>query len=180
MGPEPAAGAGQRGGLAGDNLKVLLAGQGVVAPVVYLLKLTLADCVRRLPDEARRVLGVERTAKMESVADEVVAEQNGRLVAGPPADGGVATADVGFVQDVVVHECGHVHQLDHGRQRMVLLRDLPARPGGQQQQPRAKHLAPILPDVRAEFVDHGQVGEQLVVENLADFLQIVSDRFVQG
>ena len=53
------------------------------------------------------------------MADQVIAQQHGGLVAAEVVDRRALAAKLGFVEHVVVHERGHVDHLDDGGERDV-------------------------------------------------------------
>ena len=80
----------------------------------------------------------------EGQSEEHVAGLRGCVAAVLGVDGGLATAQIGVVEHVVVHERGHVHQLDCGARAdqcgFLLGRGFVDRAAGQDQQ-RAQPLA---------------------------------------
>ena len=86
---------------------------------MHLLHLALADEVGRAADPAAGERRFERGGQVEGVGEEVVAQQDGRLVAPLGVDRRGVAADHGLVEDVVVDERGRVDHLDDRRQHRV-------------------------------------------------------------
>src|SRR5262249_37072050 len=107
------------------------------------------DAVGRLADQPAG-LRVNGAGQVEGVGEQVVAQQDARLVAPAGVDGADVAADGGVVQNVVVHQGGGVDHLDDRPEGGVCGRDRPAGTGGQQQQGGAQALAAVV----------GQVGHQ--------------------
>ena len=99
-------------------------------------------------------LRVEAGAQVVAVADQVVAEQHGRLVAAEVVDRRALAAQLGLVQHVVVHERGHVDHLDDGRDRRRARRSArrTALPASSTQR-RPEHLPAEAADVLDQRVD---------------------------
>ena len=53
------------------------------------------------------------------MADQIIAQQHGGLVAAEVIDGRALAAKLGLVEHVVVHERRHVHHLDDGRDSVM-------------------------------------------------------------
>lgn len=68
---------------------------------------------------------------MIAVADEIIAQHHGRLVAAKVVDRRAVAAQLGLVQDVIVDERRHVDHLHHCRQHEMFLADLAAGLAGQ-------------------------------------------------
>ena len=90
--------------------------------MVDLLHFALADLVGRVADPAAGPCRVERRGQVEGVGEEIVTEQDRRLVAPLGVDGGGMAADHGLIEDVVVHERRRVDHLDDGRQNGMCIR----------------------------------------------------------
>jgi hypothetical protein len=91
----------------------------MIVAVVDLQQLAFADLVCRPRDDAAGELRVEAGAEMVAVADQVIAQQHGGLVAAQVVDRRALAAQLGFVQYIVVNQRRHVDHLDDGGDRDV-------------------------------------------------------------
>ncbi len=130
-GTQAARDGGQFGRLALDDREVVAFVEVEVAAMVDLLHFPLADLVGRVADPAAGAGRVERGGQVEGVGEEIVAQQDGRLVAPLGIDGGGMPPDHGLIEHVVMHERGRVDHLHDGRQHGVGLGERAARPAGQ-------------------------------------------------
>ena len=98
---------------------------------------------------------------------QVVAHDDRHLVAEQGVDRGHATTKHRVVHRVVVHQGGHVDQLDHGRQRDRPRIARARRLVGQEQQRGPEHLPLHLEQVRVDLGDEPEVG----LDDPAQFLR---------
>ncbi len=122
VGTQPAGDGGQLGRLALDDREVRALVEVEVAAMMDLLHLPLADQVGRPADPAAGQGRFERGGQVEGVGEEIVAQQDGRLVAPLGVDRGGVAADHRLIEDVVVHERRRVDHLDDRRQHRVRAR----------------------------------------------------------
>ena len=167
----------QVGGLAADDLEVLVLGDVDVAGLGELVELPFDHAQRDVaehPDDLQRVLRERHRHRLDV---EVVAEQHGDVVAPARMHGEAAAAQVGAVDDVVVHERGGVDELDdrgveHGAIALVA-----AQPGRHQQHGGAHALAAAVLDVAAHLGNQRDARLDVADELLLDRLEITADRF---
>ena len=109
---------------------------------------------------------------MEGMAEEVVAEHDGRLIALQAVHRGALAAHLGLIQDVIVDKGGHVCQFhDDGGIGMGGAEFLPGPGGaqaGDQHQGRPQHFAAVAPDVFHQAIDAGQIAGEFRIEPLLD------------
>ena len=103
------------------------------------------------------------------MADQVIPQQHGRLVAAQVVDRRPLAAQFRLIQHIIMHQRRHVNHLDDGRNREMNIVDRPARTTRQQHEHRSKHLAPKPRDVFGERADAGQIAARFVIESPGDF-----------
>ena len=113
---------------------------------------------------------------MKGVGEEVVAQQDGGLVAPLGVDRGGMAPDHGLVEDVVVDERGRVNHLDDRRQDRMRGDERAARLAGKQQQRRPQPLAAEVRGVIDELLDEGEPAPQLGREDPLGLLELGGDR----
>jgi hypothetical protein len=133
----------QVGGLAADDVEVLVLGDVGIAVLGELVEFAL-DHLEGVRQRHRHRLDVQ-----------VITEQHGDVVAPAGVHGEAAAAQFGLVDDVVVHEGGGVNELDHGRVEHRAVALVAAQPRRHQQDGRAHALAAagldVLPDLRDQI-----------------------------
>ena len=170
MGRQPAAGLGERRGLAPDHLQVRPLRKPEVPAERQLQQLALAHRVGRRGDAASQQRVPEAAAEVVAVADEHVAEHHRGLVAGEAVHGRRAPPRVGAIEYVVVHERGHVHHLHHRGEGLRRLRLRVGRLGvehgveGEQHERGAEHLAAVPSDAADQMVHAVEVAVQFGIE----------------
>ncbi len=112
------------------------------------------------------------------MGDEIVAEKDGGLVAAKVIDGGAFSPQLGLVEDIVVDQRGHVNHFDNGGEDGVGISQFAAGFSSQEHEGGPEHFAAEAGDVANEVVDAGEVGGQLLGEELFDGPQLLLDRFV--
>ena len=113
---------------------------------------------------------------MEGVGEEVVAQQDGGLVAPLGVDRGGVAADQCLVEDVVVDERGRVDHLDDRRQDRVRGGERAARLAGKQQKRRPQPLAAEVGGVIDELLHEREPAPQLGREDPLGLGQLGGDR----
>ena len=113
------------------------------------------------------------------MADEIIAQQHGGLVAAKVIDGSALAAQLGFIEDIIVHQRGHVDHLDDGGNDGVSLRELAAGFACQEHEGRAEHLASESADMLDKRIDASKIGFQLDMEKLLDGRQLIGDAIGQ-
>ena len=164
-GTQAAAHRGQLGGLPLDDREVRRLVQVEVAAVVDLLHLPLADLVGRVADPSAGAGGVERGRQVEGVGEEVVAQQDGGLVAPLGVDRGGVPADHRLVEDVVVHQGRGVDHLDDRREHAVRRRQAPAGAAREQHQGRPQSLPLEVGAVVDQVLHERETAAQLLLED---------------
>lgn len=168
---EFAADAGERGGFAADDFQVLRFGQAGVIAMFDLHQFAFADGVGHIGNAPREIDGAEAGAQVIRMGNQIVAEQNGALVADEAVERGLSPADVGFVEDVVVDQRRHVDHLDDGGEDHVFPANVADRLGREQEQLWAEQLPAILPNLIDQPLDEGQIAAQLVIEGPNDLFE---------
>ena len=135
----------------GDDAEISLLIEIEVVSVVDLQQLAGADFVCRAADDSGGELGIEAGAEVEAVADEVIAQEDGGFVAAKMVDGRAFSAELGFVEDVIVDEGGHVDHFDDGGQDDVGVGELAAGFAGEKKQKGAEHFSAEPADVLDEL-----------------------------
>jgi hypothetical protein len=115
---------------------------------------------------------------MEAVADEIVAEQDGGFVAAQVVDGRPLAAQLGFVENVVVNERGHVNHLDDGAEDDMGVVEFAAGFAGEQDKRGAEHFPAKARDVLDELVDAGEVAGQFFVESTLDGFKFAANTLI--
>ena len=103
-------------GLAADDLEVLFLGDVDVAGLGELVELPFDHAQRDVAEQADDLQRILRERHRHRLDVEVVAEQDGDVVAPPRVHGQAAAPEVGAVDDVVVHQRRGVDEL-HDRRR---------------------------------------------------------------
>ena len=103
---------------------------------------------------------------MKGVADQTVAEKDGRNVALGGADRRLTTTFIRLVQNIIVNQRGDVDHFDDSGKRVVRRGRLARRRTAEQQQCRTQHLATIGPRASTKLVDEREVAYQFVIEDL--------------
>ena len=101
---------------------------------------------------------------MVAVADQIVAQQDGRLVAAEVIDRSALSPELGFIEHIVVDERGHVDHLDDGGDDGVGVDQFAAGFSGQQDEHGAEHFSAESAHVADERVHAGEVGFQFLME----------------
>ena len=167
----------QEGGLAPDDLEMLVLGDVDVAGLGELIKLALDHPQRDVaehPDDLERVL---RERHRHALDVEIVPEQDGDVVAPARMDGQTAAPEVGAVDDVVVDQRGGMDELDHRRVEHGAVAGVSAEPRRHQQDRGADPFASAALDVAAHLGDERHAGLDVADELLLDRLEVAADRF---
>ena len=115
---------------------------------------------------------------MKRVREQIVAQQNGRLVAPFGVDRGGVPANHRFVEDVVVHQRGRVDHLDHGRQHGMILRERAASSPRKQHERRPKPLALKIGTVVHQVLHKRESAAELLLKDRLGGSQLGRDRLV--
>ena len=121
--------------------------------------------VAEQPDELERVLRERQRHRLDV---EVVAEQDGDVVAPARVRRQPAAPHVGVVDDVVVHQRRGVDELDDRRVEHGAIAGVAAEARGHQQHGRAHALAAALLDVAAHLGDERDAGLDVADELVLD------------
>ena len=114
---------------------------------------------------------------MEGVRDEVVAQHDRRLVVVQPIDRLAPASVVRFVEDIVMHQSGHVDHLEHRREPLQVFRfedpevTLGRRQSGYERERRAEHLAAIPAHMPAQGFNGRKLARQLPLKNRGDLFK---------
>ena len=111
--------------------------------------------------------------------EEIVAQQDGRLVAPFGIDRGGMPADHGLVEDVVVHQRGRVDHLDDRRQHGVILGQRAARLPREQHERRPQPLALKIGTVVDQMLHERESAAELVLKDPLGRGQLRRDRLVE-
>ena len=152
------AGREQVGGLAPDDVEVLVLGDLEVAVALDLEDLALDHAQRHVGEQAQDLQVVLGERHRHRLRVEEVAEQHGDVVAPAAVHAAAAAAHGGLVDDVVVQQGRGVDELDHRGQQDRALAPVAAQPAGQQQQRGPDALAAALADVAADLAHQAHVG----------------------
>ncbi len=144
--------------------------------MVDLLHLPLADLVGRAADPAAGQRRLERRRQVEGVGEEVIAQQDRRLVSPLGVDRRGMAADHRLVEHVVVNQRRRVDHLDHRCQDRMALRDRPARPPRQQQQGWPQPLPLIVAAVIDQLLHERESAPKLVLEDPFGLCELGADR----
>ena len=170
----------EAGGLAANDFEVGAFVQVEVVAIGQLQQLAFADGVGRQRDEPGCRCGSDDRAEVIGMADEIVAEHDGCLVALKLVDRHTTATDASFVEDVIVDERRHVHHLDDGGDGALVVVDRDAISAGghaaDNDEHRPKHLAAIAFDVSDQRIDAGEIAEEFDAESA---LQLIPQQFLQ-
>ncbi len=164
-------------GLAPDDVEVLLLGDVGVAVLRELVELALDHAQRDVaqqPDDVEGIVGERQRHRLDV---EIVAQQHRDVVAPARVHREPAAAQLGFVDDVVVHERGGVDELDDGRIQDGALALVAGQARGHQQDGGTDPFTAARLDVLADLGDQIDLGFDLTAEFAIHLLQVGANRF---
>ena len=176
---QPAAAGRQLGCFAVDHAEIILFAQPQVAALHALLQLTFADAIGRLADQAAG-LGIHGARQVEGVREEIVAEQDARLVVPAGVDRGHMPANQGAVQHVVVDERRGVDHFHHGGEGVVRRRHSPASVGGEEQQRRPQTFAAVVMHMGDQGRDTRAPTRHAAGQDAFHLVEVPGNRRVKG
>ena len=139
-GAEAAAARDQRGGFAVDDIQVFVLGQFQVAPVQSLAQFSFAGAIGGHTEDPASLRVVQGHRQVESMGEEIVAQEEPGRHAPFGIDRGHVPADGGLIENVIVNQGGRVNQLQHGAQGVMPRIDLARGSSRQEQQGRTQAL----------------------------------------
>lgn len=174
-GAKQAAGGAEDRGLAGDDLEIRLFIEIEIVAVVDLQKLAFADLIGGAADKTRGELRIEAGTKMKAVADEIIAQKDGGLVAAKMVDRRALAPKFSLIEHIIVHKRGHVNHLDHSGQDDMSIVDLSAGFAGEKHEHWPEHFAAEPADVFDEGINAWDCAVEFRFEALLDRLKLGFD-----
>ena len=153
------------GRLAVDDLEVLLDRQVRRAQALVGEELPLGHLERRVAEALDDLDLAVREGHLHRLGVDPVAQQHRQVVPPEVVERGLAAAQRGVVDDVVVDQRRRVDELDHRGVGDLLLALVPQEARGEQQQGRPHPLAAALGDVVARLVDERHVRVEVMAED---------------
>ena len=121
-----ATGGQQTGRFLAHHLEILFLGQPHIETVESLGNLTPANGVSGIRQGSQDVLGKVLGHEIKGGSEDVITHQDGDLVPPFEVEGFLFTPDGGVIDDVIVHQCGHVDHFEGGPQNQGFLPNLSA------------------------------------------------------
>ena len=176
----PAAGAEEQRGLALDDVEVVVDGEIGAAVLLERQDLALDHLDGRRRQQPQHIeIGLGQRHR-HRVHEDVVADQDGEVVAPAVVDRRPAAADFGLVDDVVVNQRGVVDELDHRAVGDVAMPFVAQHFRDEQEQRRAEALAAAGEDVVADVLDGLDVRLEIARQLDLDELELRRDEIEEA
>jgi len=178
----------QSGGLALDDLQILVLGGGEVVLRLQLQHLALGDRRGGARQDAQHDQRAVLDHQLERAREQEIADQHGRLVAEDRVGGGEAAAQLALIHHVVVQQRRGVDELHASRQidvaravqRTARRSRIAAQPRRRQGQQGPQPLAAGRHDMRRELRDQGNRAVHPRDDGPVAGLKIVADQLHQS
>ena len=120
-----------------NDVEIILLGELQIKTTLGLDDFTTADfiCERRYSFADPLIFKLRR--QHEGVGEETITKENAQSVTPLGICCGSLSANLGSIDDIIVHQSGHMDQFEDHGQLIVLICDLPGRSSGEEGQGRA-------------------------------------------
>ena len=135
-----------------------------VANVHQLQHFALGDLVRRVGHDLHDAHALKFHHQLESARVQIIADQHAGRIAEDRVRGFAATAQVGFVDDIVMQQGRSVDEFDYRRGLVMQHAAIPCRFRGQQHQHRPQALAAAGDDVFGDLIHQHHVGTEATAD----------------